>query len=177
MNIENNDILDDEWIKTFDNTDKFYKDFYKEDLYYINIKIIYINRENEIDKIKKESFLMSKSNTISQDEIFGILKRNAIDNEKRYSLLSILKYNIDIEPDEVENYLNHGYNNYLSNIRNIDTITFDNSINMFHDLNDLILIFHEKNSKKTHLEEKNITKKIYLMSNIKRKTIRKPYKD
>ena len=58
------DKLDDDWINNFENTDKLYKDFYKDDLYYVNLRVIYINRENEIEKLKQESFLMSKPNNI-----------------------------------------------------------------------------------------------------------------
>jgi hypothetical protein len=178
MDLENN-TLDDDWINTFENTDKLYKDFYKEDLYYINLKFIYINRDNEIDKLKQESFLMSSPNIITQDEILEILKKNSIDNDKRYSLLSILRYNINIEPDEVNNYLNNSENNnYLSVIKNIDTIHFDKSINMFQDLNDIILIFYEKILEvKRDININNNTKKIYLYSNINKKTIKKRYKD
>jgi len=179
MDLEFNN-LDDDWINKFEEADNLYKDFYKEDLYYINLQIIYINRENEIDKLKQESFLMSKPNYISNEEILKILKNNAIDNHKRYSLLSILKYNINLEPDEVKIYLNNKENNdYLSVIKNIDAICFEKSINMFHDLNDLILIFYEKSLELKNPECHNTTKKIYLRSslNTNKKTIRKRYKD
>lgn len=173
--------LDDDWINKFEETDKLYKDFYKEDLYYINLQIIYINRENEIEKLKQESFLMSKPNYISNEEILEILKKNSIDNEKRYTLLSILKYNINLEPDEVKSYLNNGenpYRDYLSIIKNIDTIVFEKSINMFHDLNDLILIFYEKSLELKKSDAKNTTKKVYISSlSSNKKTIRKRYKD
>jgi hypothetical protein len=50
-----------------------------------------------------------------------------------------------LEPEDVKNYLKNGDKlEYLSVIKNIDTIVFDKSINMFHDLNDLIYIFYEK---------------------------------
>ena len=46
---------------------------------------------------------------------------------------------------EIKNYLiGKNDNNYLSIIKNIDEITFDKSISMLHDLNDLIFIFYEK---------------------------------
>ena len=69
MDFEYNN-LDDDWIHTFENSDKLYKDFYKDNLYYINLKVLYINRDNEIDKIKQESLLMSKPNTILYNEIY-----------------------------------------------------------------------------------------------------------
>ena len=178
MDFEYNN-LDDDWINKFEETDKLYKDFYKEDLYYINLQVIYINRNNEIEKLKQESFLMSKSNHISNEEIIEILKKNSIDNDKRYSLLSILKYNITLDPDEVKSYLNNRENtNYLSIIKNIDTIIFEKSINMFHDLNDLIVIFYEKSLELKKPDANNTTKRIYIHSlNSHKKTIKKRYKD
>lgn len=171
--------LDDEWIYEFDKTDKLYEDFYKDDLYYVNLRVIYINRDNEIDKIKHESLLLTKKNYISYEEIIGILKKNSIDNERRYSLLSILKYNIILEPDEIKNYLMNKDNyDYLSVIKNIDAIKFEKSINMFHDLNDVILIFYEKSKEFKKPDPNRLTKKIYIHSlNTNKKTIKKRYKD
>ena len=171
--------LDDEWINSFEKTDKLYQDFYKDDLYYVNLRSLYINRDNEIDKLKQESFLLSSPNYISNEEILEILKKNSIDNDKRYSLLSILKYNIILEPDEVKNYLiNKDNNNYLSVIKNIDSVSFEKSINMFHDLNDLILIFYEKSKELKEPNPHSSTKKIYWRSlSSNKKTIKNRYKD
>jgi len=171
--------LDDEWINNFDKTDKLYKDFYKDDLYYINLKIIYVNRENDIDKIKYESFLMAQKNIISREEILEILKKNSTDDDRKYTLLSLLRYNIHLEPDEIKNYLkNKEIQQYLTVIKNIDAITFEKSITMFHDLNDLILIFYEKSNEIKNKDPNNSTKKIYLRSlNTNKKTIRKRYKE
>jgi hypothetical protein len=173
------DNLDDEWINNFEITDKLYEDFYKDDLYYVNLRVIYVNKDNEIDKLKCESFLLTKKNYITREEILGILKKNSIDNERMYSLLSILKYNMTLEPDDVKNYLiNDDKQNYLSVIKNIDTIQYDKSISMFHDLNDLILIFYEKSKETLKKEQKNNTKKIYLRTlNANKKTLKKLYKD
>jgi hypothetical protein len=177
MDLEYNS-LDDDWINNFENTDKLYKDFYKDDLYYVNLRVLYINRNNEIEKLKHESFLMSKPNHITREEIIEILKKNSIDNDKKYSLLSILKYNIILEPDDVKFYLNDkNTQEYLSVIKNIDEVAFNKSINMFHDLNDLILIFYEKSLELKKPDANNTTKKIYLHSLSTKKTIRKRYKE
>jgi hypothetical protein len=179
MDIEYNN-LDDEWINEFEKTDKLYQDFYKDDLYYINLRVIYVNRENEIDKIKYESFLLSKKNVISEEEILGILKKNSIDNERKYMLLSILRYNIILEPDDVKNYLLNNENpDYLSVIKNINDITFQKSITMFHDLNDIIVIFYEKSMENLKKENNTSnTKKVYLRSlNTNKKTLKKRYKE
>ena len=170
--------LDDEWINKFEKTDRLYKDFYKDDVYYINLRIIYINRDNEIDKIKNESLLTHYPNKISQEQIFEILKKSALDSERRYSLLSILRYNINLEPDQIKNYLLNGDDKkYLSVIKNIDTIIFEKTINMFQDLNDLIILFYEKSKDLKKPDANNCTKKIYLRSLNHKKTIKNRYKD
>ena len=178
MDFEYNN-LDDDWIHTFENSDKLYKDFYKDNLYYINLKVLYINRDNEIDKIKQESLLMSKPNTILYNEILEILKKKSMDNDKRYTLISILKYNINLDSDEITNYLQNNKNpSYLSIIKNIDSIVFEKSISMFHDLNDLILVFYEKSNELKKKDPDNSTKKIYLRSlNTNKKTIKKRFKE
>jgi hypothetical protein len=170
-------ILNDDWIHNFEKTDKLYKDFYKDNVYYINLKIIYVNKENEIEKIKQEPFLMSAPNHITREEIIRILKNNSIDNKRRYTLLSILKYVITLDPSDIKNFLYNSNNyNFLHITKNVDAIFFEKTINMFQDLNDLILIFYEKsNEMKTN---NNVTKKVYIHSlSSKKKTIRKQYKD
>lgn len=178
MELEYNN-LDDDWINEFNKTDKLYQDFYKDDIYYINLRVIYININNEIEKIKHESFLLNNLNKISREEVIEILKKNSLDNERRYILLSILKYNINLDPEEVNNYLNNRENKeYLSIIKNIDTILFEKTINMFQDLNDLILIFYEKPIQGDSINRNSSTKKIYLRSlSSNKKTIKKRYKE
>jgi len=178
------DTLNDDWIREYETTEKMYHDFYKDNLYYIKIHYVYINKNSEIDKINNESFIMSQPNCITREEILGILKKNAMNNigTKQYSLLSILKYNIFLNEEEISSFLKcdssylDNYNEaFLTSIKNIDAIYFDKTIHMFHDLNDLFILFYEKKN-----EEKlshNITKKIYLNHSHHRKTIRKQYKD
>jgi hypothetical protein len=177
MDIEYNN-LDDEWIKNFENNDKLYQEFYKDDLYYINLRIIYINRNNEIDKIKNQPFLLTSPNKILREEVIGIIKNNSIDNNIRYSLLSILKYNINLEPDDIKDYLIKNNNNsFLSIVKNIDTIVFEKSISIFHDLNDILFVFYEKSKEILKRNLNTMTKKIFFHHNNGKKTIKKRYKD
>ena len=175
--------LNDDWINNFEKTDKLYQDFYKDDVYYVNLQFIYVNRSNEIDKIKQETFLMTIPNLISREEIIGILKKNLIEDDKRYTLLSILRYNIILDVEDVKNFVIKKNSllltdNFLTVIKNIDAISFKKTINMFQDLNELIFVLHEKtrviNTSNTNYN--SITKKIYL-KNMNKKTIRKQYKD
>lgn len=167
--------LDDNWIHTFEETDKIYEDFYKDDLYYVNIRVIYVNRDNDIEKLKHETLLLTKPNFVPRDDILRILKNNAIDNARRYELLSILRYNINLEPDEVQSYLVGDDKSFLSVIKQIDAVSFDKSISMFHDLNDLVFVFYEMD--KNIVIKRSTTKKVYLDTlACNRKTIKNRYK-
>jgi len=164
--------LDNDWIKDFEKTFKLYEDFYKDDVYYTNIHYIYINKHNNIEKISEDRFLFNTPNLISREEILRILKKNMCYNNKQYTILSILKFVVNLEPDEIKDFLKNNSNNssnisnydtFLQTIKNIDTIHFERSINMFHDLNDLFFIFYEKTPSNTN----NVTKKIYLRNSVK----------
>jgi hypothetical protein len=126
---------------------------------------------------------MSKPNCISREEILEILKKSALEDDRKYSLLSILRYNILLEPDEIKDYLldssaDNDVTNYLNIIKNIDTIHFEKTIHMFQDLNEVILIFYEKSGELKQVDPNTCTKRIYFHTlNGKKKTIKKRYKD
>jgi hypothetical protein len=162
--------MNDDWINEFEKTDKLYQDFYKDNLYYTNIYYLYINKENEIEKIKHENFLMSSPNCITREEIIGILKRNSssVCENQPYSLLSIAKYNVSLDTEEIVDFLRcdeedmKDYNDrFLTSIKHIDAIYFEKSIHMLHDLNDLFILFYEKMPERS-LTNHSITKRVYL---------------
>jgi len=174
--------LDDSWIDIFEKNDKPYNDFYKNDNYSVNINILYINKDNNIEKINEENFFMKTPNIISREEIIGIIKRKSIVNGNKYSLLSIIKYNIVLNPEEIVSFLKTKnfdvYNNYFfTTLKHIDSIFFDKTIITFQDVNTLFIIFYEKdeNNKNNEKCNFNTTKKIYLKSSNSKnkKTIRR----
>jgi len=108
----------------------------------------------------------------------------------KYSVLSILKFNLNIEPLHLKTFLRSKNANigglFLQSVKNIDTIKFEKSISMFHDINELFIIFHEKiynpntntNSKINYNSSLcRSTKKIFINSNTNKNTKRKPFKE
>ena len=167
INITNIDSLDDEWIKKFEEEDKKYEDFYKEDNYYVNLYFIYLNEENSVEKIKQEKFFMNTPNYITREEIVYLLKKNTIMDNINYSIFSLLKYNMTLEPEDIQSYLTsqeyEDNSSFLKNIKNIDTIFFEKTISSFQDLNSLFFILREK-QKVTDTKNPihNNTKKIFI---------------
>ena len=177
----NIDELDDSWISEFENIDKDYKYFYRENITSIKIHCIYINKNNEIEKIKQDKILLNTPNILSREEIIYIIKHNNIEKNMKYSLLSILKYNIFVEPIHLSHFLKSNIPNinnqypFLTSIKQIDNISFLPCIYMFQDLNDIFILFYqntnEKNTSQSNTHSKNGTKKIYI-KNYRNKTNR-----
>lgn len=167
--------LDDSWIMEFEKEDNLYKNYYKEDIDFIKLNFIYINNDNCIEKIREENYFLTTKNKLSREEILTLIKKNNIENKIQYALLSILKYNIDIDPIHLKHYLkskkNYHYSNCLTSIKNIDTIFFQPTITLFHDINNLYFVFYIKSPLQT------ITKKIYIKKLCRNKTQRNAFKD
>jgi hypothetical protein len=177
--------LDSTWIQQFETLDKEYKNYYSEEISFIRIHSIYIDNDNNIEKVREEKLLLKTNGILQKEELLSIIKHNCFSNEVKYSLLYILKFNINIEPINLKTFLKSKDKNigssFLQPVKNIDSIYFDKSIAMFHDINDLIIIFHQKKYKICSTNGKstqdNRTKKIYINSNTKKRTKRKELKE
>ena len=79
-------------------------------------------------------------------------------------MLSLLKYNVDIDSDEVANYLKNDTEDtvFLDSLKNLNDVDFKQSISMFEDLNSLFCVFIESNETTTQ------TKRIVLHSKNKK---------
>jgi hypothetical protein len=175
-----NEALDNTWIKEFENTDKIYQDFYVDDNYYINLHFVYINKNMEIEKIKEETFFMKIPNLISREEIVGLIKRNTLNENRSYNMLSLLKFNISLTPENIYRFLKidniMDNSDFLSHVQHIDTITFQKTISMFQDLNSLYFLFIENSESLDSKMKKNISKRFFSYLKSKhRKTIKKYY--
>lgn len=178
---DNIEELDSTWIQEFQNLDDEYKNYYTEELSFIRINYVYVNINNEIEKINEEKILLKNTGILQKEELLSIIKHNSFSNNIKYSLLSILKFNINIEPIHLNNFLKNKDINigssFLQSIKNIDSIKFDKSISMFHDINNILIIFHQKNLSKDKNYHLNRTKKIFISSNTKKKTKRNEFKE
>jgi hypothetical protein len=158
------DPIDTSWIKEFELVDKDYSSFYKEDVQFIQIQYLYVNKENEVTMTKQDKLLLQSTNIISQEELLSVIKKNSIVNNKKYYLVSILKYNIDLEPIEIKDFLlNSSDHSFLTSVKHLHSIPLNKTINMFHDLNNITILFHEVEpskyvmTKRVHIYKRNKT--------------------
>ena len=191
MNIGDDKIVDDkivddtiedlssDWLTDFEKLDNEYKNYYAEEMSFIRIHSIYVNKDNNIEKLMEEKILLKNPGILQKEELLRIIKNNSFSNNIKYSLLSILKFNINVEPIHLTNFLRNKDENvgtsFLQSIKNIDSIKFEKSISMFHDINDIFIIFHQKIN--INPKSKFYTKKIFINPNNKKRTKRKELKE
>ena len=177
--------LDSSWLDEFDKIENEYKNYYCEPLEFIHLNCLYLNNKNEITYIHEEKVIFNSPSILSREEMIGLIKRNSFFNETKYALLSILVFNINIEPENLKTFFRSSNNKktvsaFLNSVNNIDSITFDKSISMFHDINNLYFLFYEKENgfnKKHTVTKKTGPLNIINKTNNKAKTKRKRYKD
>ena len=164
--MDNYDI-DETWIDDFEQIEKMYNGLYTEALQNVLVYFLYINKKNELFYVKKNSIEINNSK-ISKEHLVFLLKNNHIYKEKKFHPITILKYNINLKPKDILYYLKNTDNyGFLSCEKNINTILWEASIPLFHELNSLFIIYGE------NVKTNNTTKKIYIRRKNHRKTKRK----
>ena len=166
--------LSTDWIEDFEIEDKDYKQFYKEPVKNIKMYYLYVNRHQELFHIKKQKIELHHSQ-LNKALLIKLLKKYMNYQNKTYVPLSILKYNITLEPQYIKDFISNPEEfKYTNAESSIDNINWYDSIVFLQEINSLYIVFREKWKSKG-----NGTRKIYIKSKkLKRtKTRKKRLKD
>ena len=139
--------MDTQWMERFTQQEQEYRYFYREPVYFVQLRFVYVNADNEIEKVQSEFCTLQHQNVVSREEMLGILKRCRVDESsgKHYSLLSLLQYNITLDPRQVQAYVQHKIDcDFWRIIKHFDAVTFQPTIESFNDLNELLFVLYEK---------------------------------
>lgn len=183
---EEEEEMDTSWIDDFKKENENYTDFYTEEVTTITLFFIYINNNNDVENLSRDLMILDRKNTVMRDQLIQIIKQNQIhnnnnnNNKYKYKLISLLKYNIDIEPEEIYNFINNKDDSSFSKRffiqeKYLNDIIYKNTINIFQDLNSLFFIFKESlpiDNNKSNSIKSNATKKTIVFSQ-KHKTRRR----
>ena len=131
----------------------------------IVIEYIYINKNKEIYNIKSHTEKL-ENNKLKKERIIYLIKNYQYNLNEKHKLIDILQFNITLNINEMKDMiLDKNNNNYLTPIKILDDIKFNNTIKILEKENSLIFIL-------THIEKKDIhTRRIILNTN--KKTRRK----
>ena len=146
--IDPDEILDTSWIDDFKKTERIYNEFYKEPVKSINIYLMYVNKENELEHIHSDKCLLNENGLLKREIIISFIKRYQLLFSIHYKLLSLLKYNIDLEPTDIKDFtledVTLSNKRFIHSERYLEDIHYNESIHMFQDLNALFFLFYEE---------------------------------
>mgnify|MGYP001425472984 CR=1 FL=1 len=150
------DEFDDDWITELEEEGKEYYDFLITTNNTVKIKIFYINKENVIfDKISKNSNI--KNGVFNRFDMIKLIKDHMYFNKKNYKIMSILSYNFNLDNNDIREFYKKTEDyDFLTVHKGINLIKWEDTLNYFKELNELILFFVEKKDKN------NKTKRIYI---------------
>jgi len=172
---DDDEKLDIDWINEFKSNEDKYNDFYKEPVNSVIVYLLYVNKENEVQHIHKDRCLINNNNgMLNREIIISFIKRYHQLFSVNYKLFSILKYNIDLEPSEIQDFsikenTNKYESRFLKSEKYLDDIYFKETIHMFQDLNALFFIFVENTANHAnHANEANQANQANANTSIKR---------
>ena len=156
---DDDENLDTSWIKQFKDEEVNYNDFYKEPITSIMIYVLYI-KDKELVHVDSSKCLLENGNLI-RERIISLIKHYEI-REIKYKLTGLLRYNIDLNPEDINDFINEniGTDRFMTSEKYLNNIHYNDSIHMFQDLNALYFIYEA-----TSAAHANHTKKITLNNN------------
>jgi len=151
--------LSTDWIDEFEVEDKEYKQFYKEQVKSVQVYYLYVNQQQELFHIKKQKIDVHNSQ-LKKKDLIDIIKKHRDYQNKTYIPLSILKYNITLDPQHIQEFISDPTEfKYTQAESSIENIEWFDSIVFLQEVNSLYIVFREK--WKTN---SNGTKKIFIKS-------------
>ena len=148
--------LDTAWIDEFNKEEKKYNEFYKQEINGIRIVLFFINENNELFSSKKYNARL-ENNMITKNQILNILKNNISYNNSSYTSSFILKFNIDLDPENIENFIERPNQfNFLTPEHYMTDIHLSKTSKSLQPLNTLYVLM-----KKRRFNNNNFTKRLY----------------
>ena len=152
-------IMDDAWITEIEENEKHFIPFYNEENETVDIVYVYINKQNEIQYCFKNTIELLDG-IISKEDLKTLIKKHRKKDNVKYKVISLLQYNIDLTPDDVEHYIQKPDNyHFFTKKKKIGNIKWDDSINLFKPLNTLYILYRELTQDINKLTRKNKIKK------------------
>ena len=162
--------IDESWTHEFRELENPYNAYYKDEVYSIKLYFLYVNSSREIVSMKSERIMLDEVNLLHSTSIVQVIKEREHCDNIKYKLRSLLKYNIDVDPDDALSNL-EGINplEYAQEVSYSNHIYFKDTIHTFQDLNSLFFLFQESNPTRSKIKG---SRKVQFHSN-NRKTRRK----
>lgn len=144
--------LDMKWLDDIEQHHHDYAKFYKDDVFNVKFVFIYTDVNKDIKYVSSKHIDLETKNVCTQNELANIIYNNNQINKKKYRLLKCYLYNLDIEPDDLQDFIHNKKKQSISLydtpfFRLIDVarnIVIHPTISQFQKMNALYLIMVER---------------------------------
>ena len=99
---------------------------------------------------------LDEHNKLKRDRLIYIIKHYEIYKNVTYKLNALLRYNIDLNPEEITDYVYEQpdtINQFITSEKYLEDLHYNDSINMFQDLNALYFIYIEDQAKQAQAKQ------------------------
>jgi hypothetical protein len=139
--------LDISWTEKHERLLNIHQNYQKEHMNSIKICYIYVNLQSEIEQVICEhealGQLQNKS-IISKERVLQLVQNKKNLNNFKYSVDSILLYNVSVEPENIQKYVNSDIvEHFLKVYPIVDEILIHPSIFIFHEINCIYFVFKQ----------------------------------
>jgi hypothetical protein len=138
------DLFDTSWIEEYENKEKELINqtpFAKEDIQNIKIYILYINANNNIEKVNILNHPL-QNNILNKHSLLHLIKSNT---KETFKILSIAKYNNTLEKEDLHSYINENLeDSFLESVTALDDILFQPGLCVLENIHSLYFLFKER---------------------------------
>jgi hypothetical protein len=141
--------LDTSWFDNFKAEEDSYNDFYPAPLTAVALFLLYV-KNKELIAVDTQTCFLDERSCLTRDHLLPLVKECQIRELVHYKLTDILRYNIDLQPEEIQNFVKdpvsdntkgHVSGRFLTSEKYLEDIHYQASIGMFQDLNALYFIY------------------------------------
>jgi hypothetical protein len=155
--------LDVSWITEQQRVQNIQNNYCREPVSDIYIYFLYINNHSSIEKItrKKQPVI---DNLIHRDEVLALIQNHKVSVSKKYKLMDVLLYHVDLEPQHIQSYSQtedvlNSSKPFFKTLPIVDEIHIPTSIFIFHSLNSVFFVYKEVDTGSHNHTIKSILKK------------------
>lgn len=156
--------IDESWEQDIKEDIKYY-DFYLSNVSFVNITVMYINKDNELIFCKTEKLNNLSKGKLDESQLIQLIKKNEVLNNKKFILENLFTYNITLRPTEIIDFLQsnsitkinlEAQTKYFKNYSTLEKIEFKDTIEFLKELNEVYFLYKEEKPKN------NVTKRFYI---------------
>lgn len=149
---EEYDVMNVDWIEDYEDEEKCYTLFYPEKTSEIKVNMLYVNKTNELEKIREKMLYLFRENEIKKEDLIKLITENNRIDKIKYKLTSIVIYNVTLTHPEMKHFLTSPEKyDFITSLRNIEDCQLEPSVNCLQGLNNVYIIFTEEDKEKKQM--------------------------